>query len=171
MINDRPLAVTRSDDMALHPITPSMLNCGKKLNSINLMDTPVPSKIDFEDMWLQRLKLFKSFWKSWTKDYLETLSVSKKWNKPEHVDFKVGDVVLLKEDTLKKNSWSLARITQVHRNSSNAISWVQVRTPKQTSLTRSVRQVSLLERDMDQEACDPVSQDNLRKQDNCNCSY
>ena len=50
------------------------------------------------------------------RDSLSTLSIANKWLEKDPTLLKVGDVVILKPETLEKNQWRIARITDLHRN-------------------------------------------------------
>jgi hypothetical protein len=106
-------------------------------------------KIDFSNYWLKRKRLLNNFWKKWLTDYLEELRVYKKWTHPKKVDLSIGDIVLLKPESIQKNQWNLARVEKIHKKSNDEISKVEVRNSKGNLLLRTVRQVALLEPNLD----------------------
>ena len=65
-------------------------------------------------MWVVRKKVMNHFWTRWQADYLATLSIDKKWLGDGSV-LKAGDVVILRPETLEKNQWRMARVTEVLR--------------------------------------------------------
>ena len=149
IINDRPLAVVRADPEALQAITPNMLVFGRNLNDLQTSDMATLAKIDFSNIWLKRKAVLSTFWKRWKHDYLDQLSIPKKWAKNSENRIKEGDVVILKEETLEKNTWNLARVVSKHTDRNGNITKVDVKTPKKQILTRTVRQIALLEPQFD----------------------
>jgi hypothetical protein len=150
IINDRPLSVTRSDPDQLKQITPNMLISGRQLNELENPEQQVLKKIEFADMWVRRKKILSSFWSRWLKDYLEQLSVNRRWTKADQIALKEGDVVILKPETLKKNQWNIGRITEIIQNDVGTISEIKVKTTKGSSVTRTIRQIALLEPCLDE---------------------
>ena len=57
--------------------------------------------------------LANEFWSRWRKEYLASLQPRDK-NIIKHRNFQVGDIVLLKDDDLSRNSWPMARVIDVH---------------------------------------------------------
>lgn len=51
------------------------------------------------------------FWERWRREYLASLQPRKKWqdNKPS---IKEGDLVLLKDNQVKRNEWPMALVTK-----------------------------------------------------------
>ncbi|TRY80820.1 hypothetical protein TCAL_07491, partial [Tigriopus californicus] len=124
-------------------------DCDEEARTIVDTDPKPFQMIAFQDMWLKRKQVLNSFWSRWTKDYLEQLSVSPKWTKSNKNNLNVGDVVLLKNETLTKNVWQLARIKQLLRNKDDLATKVLVQMPQGHVLERTMRQVALLESHQD----------------------
>ena len=59
-----------------------------------------------------------AFWKRWSRDYLSTLRERQKWNKTK-TDLKVGQVVLLVDETKHRNDWKTGRIVSVSGDDSH----------------------------------------------------
>jgi hypothetical protein len=119
---------------------------------MNEMITPEPKileKLEFSDVWIRRKRILNSFWKKWIKDYLEQLSVNKRWTKPETINLKVGDIVIIKPETIKKNQWNLGRIIEVVKNDVDIVNKVKTKPTSGPTLLRTVRQVALLEPNFD----------------------
>ena len=97
-INNRPLTVeTLSDPLSEPPLSPSMLLTGK-----TRLVLPPPGEFKREDLycrrkWRRTQHLAQEFWSRWSKEYLQQLQARIKWTRPKR-NFKVGDVVLLKEN-------------------------------------------------------------------------
>ncbi|CAM4510486.1 unnamed protein product [Leuciscus chuanchicus] len=78
--------------------------------------TPPPPG-DFTDrdlltkQWRQVQALSNMFWRRWRQVYLSTLQGRKKWTK-SHQNLQEGDVVLLKDNQVVRNSWPMAIVTK-----------------------------------------------------------
>ena len=102
-INNRPLTVeTLSDPLSEPPLSPSMLLTGK-----TRLVLPPPGEFKREDLycrrkWRRTQHLAQEFWSRWSKEYLQQLQARIKWTRPKR-NFKVGDVVLLKENQSPRN--------------------------------------------------------------------
>jgi len=112
IVNSRPIGIAgREGDMeAGGPITPLHLMMGRA--------TIAAPKVTFEDSFslTRRLQFVESvkaeFWNKWKAIVFQGLDKSYKWRK-EHRDMKVGDVVLLKDETNASSSYRIAKISEV----------------------------------------------------------
>ena len=143
-INDRPLGVTR-EDLDGPMITPNLLMYGREKNPLRTPGSSALERMPISEMWLRRKRVLAHFWAKWQSDYLSTLSITNKWLEQDQTLLKVGDVVILKPETLEKNQWRLARIVDLHRNLDGVLTSATVRLPSKTLLTRTLRQMALLE--------------------------
>lgn len=149
IINDRPLGITKQDPDSFSCITPNMLIFGRQLGEFKTPNETTLSTAPYSDLWLERKRVMNHFWSRWLKEYIQELSVDKKWSKHSDINLKEGDVVILKPETLEKNTWRMARITSIQRNQDGVVSTAVVRLPNGIEVERSVRQIALLEPDMD----------------------
>ena len=119
VLNSRPLLpldTTPSDGSIF--LTPGHFLIGRPLKSL-----PIRIDKDTNPSLLKRWKLVQylshHIWKMWKTTYLQTLQSREKW-KNSTPNFQVGDVVLLKDETLTshetllKRSWLLALIFHTH---------------------------------------------------------
>ena len=143
-VNDRPLGVTEqgSDDIQ---ITPNMLVRGRPNTPLQTVSDHELSKLPYAEQWIKRKRELKCFWDRWQSEYLATLSVDSKWAKGHSSVIKPGDVVTLKPETLGKNQWRIARVTEVHKNLDGLITTATVKLLNGTVLKRTLRQLALLE--------------------------
>ena len=63
--------------------------------------------------WRKVQYLVDLFWKRWLRSYFPTLQARTKWT-TEKEDLKVGELVLLYQESLPKLSWPLGRIVEVY---------------------------------------------------------
>jgi hypothetical protein len=82
-------------------------------------------------LWRITQALTEQFWKRWTKEYLPTLTRRTKWYDPVK-SIQKGDVVILVDDQLPRNSWPLGRIVEVFPGRDGVIRVVEVKTTKGT---------------------------------------
>ena len=84
-------------------LTPSYFLIGEALTAI-----PEPQLEQIKDSKLNRWqniqKRMQGFWKSWHTDYLHTLQERSKW-KQKSIEYRINDVVLLKDNNLPPNQW------------------------------------------------------------------
>ena len=113
IVNSRPLSTeTINDQLSDPPLCPNLLLTQK--TSVIL---PPPEKFQKCDLysrkrWRCTQYLVNEFWKKWKSEYLQNLQSRRKWN-AEKRNVSVGDIVLIKEHDLPRNSWRLACVDQV----------------------------------------------------------
>lgn len=142
IINSRPLAVDNlNDPNSMEPLTPNHIITMK--SSVPL---PPPGKFVKEDIyiakrWRRVQYLTEIFWGRWKKEYLLSLNQRDKWNLPRR-NMKVGDVVMLKEDT-PRMQWPLAIVTQIFPSTDGLVRKVEVKRGS-SLLERPVQKLVLL---------------------------
>ena len=77
---------------------------------------PPPREIQKEDIccrkqWRRVQHLANEFWSRWNVEVYAALQVRNKWNKIVR-NFKVGDIVLLREET-SRNKWPMGRVIAI----------------------------------------------------------
>ena len=143
-VNDRPLGQIIEEDTE-RMITPNMLMSGSARPALTTPSLEALSGATVDQMWKVRKQMHQQYWAKWQRDYLEELSVDKKWNNGRNPAVKPGDAVILKAETLEKNQWRLARILTVHKNQDEVVTTVTVKLPNNAVYTRSIRNIALLE--------------------------
>ena len=58
--------------------------------------------------WCRVQQLADEFWQRWRKSYLQSLQ-TRQWTTPTK-NVEVGDIVILKDDSVPRNCWKLARV-------------------------------------------------------------
>ena len=129
VLNSRPLTYIHAD--STNVLTPFHLYCGTRA-----LDPPDPRIVDFTEMTanaardkvLKLDKLVKSFWSTWSKDYLTSLreNAINKGRKGEGP--KVGDVVVIHEDNVKRALWKLGRVVDLIKGKDGVIRGAKVKT-------------------------------------------
>ncbi|XP_035211683.1 uncharacterized protein LOC118185874 [Stegodyphus dumicola] len=107
VLNSRPLSKTNHNDVVnLDALTPSHVLTGDVITSIPEQDFSNISKPTILKRWelLQQMK--QGFWKRYYKEYLNSLHQRYKW-KEQLPNLFVGDIVLIKEDSMPPGVWAL----------------------------------------------------------------
>ena len=80
-------------------------------------------------------------------EFVQSLQLRSKWFRPRR-DLKVGDVVVIKDDSLPRNSWRLGRITQVKESLDSHVRSVilQVGDRELDKYGKRINKIVLLER-------------------------
>ena len=69
--------------------------------------------------------LANEFWNKWKADYLQLLQTKQKWVKTRR-NMAVDDVVIVKDDSLPRNRWPLARVVQTYPSDDGLVRKVKV---------------------------------------------
>ena len=144
-VNDRPLHEASAS--TLEVITPSMLCLGRKLRPwVDHYDsTPLPLESKIRERWKHRQNIVRSFFESWAQNYVNSLQQRAKWqtNSP---NLKVGDLVLLELQNIKKHKWPLGRVIEIFTGRDGKVRSVRLTTAIHLSpVTRSVHDIYPLE--------------------------
>ncbi|XP_045501144.1 uncharacterized protein LOC123698533 [Colias croceus] len=70
-------------------------------------------KLTHLSRWQYCQKMLNDFWCRWQTEYLTSLQQRTKWLK-KNDEFKIGDVILIKQPNLPPGKWALGRITAKH---------------------------------------------------------
>ncbi|GFV47075.1 uncharacterized protein TNCV_197701 [Trichonephila clavipes] len=86
-------------------------------------------KLSLRSRWdiVQKMKL--GFWRKWKMDYLSNLQNRTKWKSPNH-NFKVGEIVIIKEDNIPPATWPLGKVIETHPGKDGVVRVVTLRTVK-----------------------------------------
>ena len=127
IVNSKPLTSVSSDPNDLSPLTPSHIRTMKSGVVLSL-----PGEFQRADMYLRKRwrrvqYLANLFWSRWKREYLLTLQQRQKRNEPRR-NLHIGDLVLIRDDNLSRNSWSLARVSQTEPNNKGFVRSVTVKT-------------------------------------------
>ena len=137
ILNDRPITYIPSDVNDPEPLTPAHLLYGRRITSLphpmveddELVD-PNYGQNDESDL-RKRAKtqavILKQFWKRWKLEYLTSLREFHKTTGSNTQKVRIGDVVLVHDDTPRIN-WQLAVIEDVVRGSDGLIRAAYIRT-------------------------------------------
>ena len=145
LLNDRPL-ISASEETS-EVITPSMLAIGRKIRPWPDGFEKVDIKMDpsIRERWRYRQALTVQCWNAWKKQYLPELQTRAKWF-TKHPNLRVGDLVILEKEKIKRHNWPLARVVDVRKGRDGLIRSLRLQLPNVTEpITRSVHNVFPLE--------------------------
>ena len=142
VLNSRPLTYVYPDQD--EPLTPSHLVLGKRILTV-----PAQGEFDVEDEGrnelLKRDKYLKNvlehFWKRWKSEYLTQLHehYQPRSRKKDGPEVKVGDVVLIQEDNVKRLNWPIAVIESLLKGRDGNIRAATVRMFKKAGKLATTR--------------------------------
>lgn len=141
IVNSRPLSHVSVDPEYPESLTPNHFLIGTSSN------LPVPGKFDNDDFYSRKLwriteRLADMFWQRWVREVLPTMLPRQKWFQEGH-QLKQGDVVVIVDPKLPRNTWPKGIIESVHPGADGRVRIVDIRT-KTGILTRPVTRVALL---------------------------
>ena len=142
IINARPLVPVSSDQDCPEVLSPTMLLTQKRCSSVHFECQSVDPRIQ----WKYVQSLADTFWKRWRTEYLQTLQQRRKW-KTDEPNLKTGDVILLKEKGVYRNSWPLGRVVKVFPSQDGKVRKVEVmvvQVDKSTFFMRPISELVLL---------------------------
>ena len=127
IVNGRPLTVnTLNDPENIQPLTPNML-----LTLKTKVVLPPPGSFDSVEVYSQKRwrrvqYLTNEFWSRWKREYLQSLQIRNKWNRPQR-NLQKDDIVIVKDDTLARNNWKLGKIVEAYKDEDNCVRKVKLR--------------------------------------------
>ncbi|XP_037833184.1 uncharacterized protein LOC119617312 [Kryptolebias marmoratus] len=140
IMNSRPLVPISNDPEAPKVLSPAMLLTQKA----GAVPTP-PGDFELKDLykaqWRQVQGLADCFWKRWRQEYLHTLQTRQRW-RGETRNVKQGDVVLLKDNQVKRNEWPMGIVVKAIPSGDNRVRKVEVNIVKQGTVKTYLRPVS-----------------------------
>ena len=140
ILNSRPLTPLSEDPEDLRILTPGHFLIGRPLVALpekNFVDkSSLPKR--FEELQ----QITQHFWKLWYQDYLQQMQ-KRPINFREKHEFKIGTMVLLKDDNLPPMKWLMGRIIKLFPGKDKVIRNVRVKT-QHGEKERNVRYLCLL---------------------------
>ncbi|XP_059825126.1 uncharacterized protein LOC132393745 [Hypanus sabinus] len=95
---------------------------------------PPPGDFSDKDLctkqWRQVQALANQFWPRWRQKYLPLLQQRQKWTEPRR-NLQVGDLVLLRDKQVARNSWPTARITATFPSEDGHVRKIELKTTDQ----------------------------------------
>ena len=146
-LNSRPLSLLSSSEEDTVALTPGHFLIGAPLTAPAEPFIEVNESSSLVSRWHLLTLMRNHFWRRWQREFLSQLQQRSKWLHPNR-DFKVGDIVLFKDQLTPPTKWPLARIVQLHHGSDGLCRVATIKT-KESSYKRAINKLILL----------PVNQD------------
>ncbi len=113
ILNSRPLAPIHTDEAEeLSFLTAGHFLIGRPLRALPAK-LPSTSPTSHLRRWNLISRLKADLWKQWTASYLSSIAQRSKWLRPG-LQLKPGDIVFVRDETMKIRDWPIARVTKVH---------------------------------------------------------
>ena len=109
---------------------PNHILLGRHRNWASIADTSA-ADISSRKQWRQVQALRAIFWERWVKEYLPSLTKRSRW-KTKKPNYTIGELVLMQDDSVKRNHWPLARVVKVNPSDDGVVRTVEVRTKNGT---------------------------------------
>lgn len=142
IINARPIVPISTDSETPTVLTPSML-LTQKAGAVPAPEGTFDMKNICKKQWQHVQSLADAFWKRWRQEYLSVLQARKKWTSDKE-NIKEGNVVLVKDDLVKRNEWPIGLITKCIPSEDKKIRKVEVKVVKQGTPRVYLRPVTQL---------------------------
>lgn len=143
ILNSRPLIpLDALPDDAVAPLTPGHFLIGGPITSIPTISDST-EKPDLLKRWNLIQHLNHDLWTRWKAEYLLHLQRRCKWKHPQR-NFRVGDIVLLKDVDSFSKSWPMGRVTAIYPNDKKQVRVVDVRCKDNSTFKRAVAKLVLL---------------------------
>lgn len=143
IVNSRPITSVDSD-LTGQTLTPNMILTFKGKSAQAPPGEFVKEDLYTRKRWRRVQFLSDLFWSKWRKEYLPSLQARSKW-RTEQENFQVGDIVLLKEETLARCNWPYGRVAEVYASTDERIRKVRVVTGS-SAMDRPIAKLVLLYR-------------------------
>ena len=149
IVNSRPLT---TDDLT-DPDSQDVLTPNHLLTMKSSIILAPPGNFQRADVyskkrWRRVQQLADEFWQRWRKSYLQSLQTRQKWTTPMK-NVEVGDIVILKDDSVPRNCWKLALVETTYPDADGYVQKVKVTVADQSQDVKGKRTgatVSYLER-------------------------
>lgn len=142
-LNSRPLAPLTSEDLLEGgSLTAGHFLVGRPLKALPTRIAP-SGKMSLLRRWNLVQRLQSDLWRHWLSSYLSSIASRAKWIKLGY-QLKQGDVVLLKDESLRTRSWPLAVVECLHPGTDGVSRAATIRCQGKTYLRPTNKLVPLL---------------------------
>lgn len=139
IVNSRPLWAIPSHIDEYEALTPGHFLIFRALNTLpepNISDIPMNRLNQYQYL----CRLTSEFWKLWSKEYIHSLQIRKKWQTSEP-NIRKNQIVLVAEET--PTQWALGRIVNTIRGEDGLVRVADIKC-KGKIIRRSIHKLSLL---------------------------
>lgn len=141
IVNSRPLTYIPLDQANEEAITPNHFLLGSS-NGNNSVGAFIDDGASLKKNWKIGQQMANMFWRRWVREYLPDLTRRTKWH--EKVDpLKAGDVVVIIDENLPRNSWHKGLILETKITRSGQVRQAVVKTVNNI-ITRPAAKLAVL---------------------------
>ena len=146
VINSRSLTHVGADPRDENVLSPMDFLCPGVFagSGSDFLPPAPPDALVLRYSWRQSRALVDGFWRRWSRDYVSSLQARPKWRSEEE-SLKVGDIVLMVDEQVRRGDWRTARVTAT--DGQDLVRTVKVRTPAGKEFFRDRTKVVRLELD------------------------
>ncbi|KAL9986969.1 hypothetical protein ACROYT_G001199 [Oculina patagonica] len=142
IMNNRPIVAASDNPADLEALTPNHFLLQRKVSGLP------PGLFVKEDhlgrkQWRKVQYLADVFWKRWINEYLPSLTERGKWLRDQR-KVRVGDLVLVLEENVPRNKWTVGRVTEVFEGRDSKVRSAKVKTSSK-ELHRPIVKLCLLD--------------------------
>lgn len=143
-LNSRPLTFVGDDIDSGVPLTPSHFLLGRSSSLVppEMEKTFKPDKHDIVSRYDFRCHLMTKFWTCWSNEYIRNLPPYS--GKSSSQDIKVGEVVMIRDESAPRLKWPLGIVTKVFPGKDGLVRCLEVKTTRNI-LKRPIQKVHKLE--------------------------
>ena len=141
-LNSRPLVPLPTDDDGIGALTPGHFLIGRPLEALRDSSFVYTKSLSLLKRWQLCQSLVWHFWKRSSGEYVTHLGRITKWRRPTR-NFRVGDMVILREDSVLPTKWPLGKVIEVYPGKDNLVRVAMVKTHSGIR-TRPVTKLALL---------------------------
>ena len=124
ILNSRPLTF-ETDPRDVDYLSPGHFLIGASLLAVP--EVPIPENRKVKGKWEHLKQMSQALWGRFHKEYLHTLNMRYKWNKPGD-DIKMNQLVYVTEQNTSPLCWPLGRVIQLYPGAGNIVRVVKVKT-------------------------------------------
>ena len=125
LVNSLPLGYPSNDANDIQPLTPNHFILGRA--TAEVPQGPFREVKNCRKRYEYVQALVQQFWNRFHREYLQSLMRRAKW-KTKKRQFKVGDIVLVADESVARGKWNLARIVEVYPGRDGVIRNVRLKT-------------------------------------------
>ena len=127
IVNNMPLTANSDKVKDVEALSPNYFLIGRNFCNNNHLGETRASDLCSRKRWRKVQLLTQHFWSCWLKEHLPTLTRRVKWQS-DCPNVKVGELVLLRDDTVRRGLQPLGRIENIHTGGDGIVRVIDVRT-------------------------------------------
>ena len=121
ILNRRPLTPISDDPNDTECLTPAHILYPATFAHSSAIIVPENNyESSAQASWKRAQNRISAFWRIWSREYLDLLHTRSKWQTTRD-DMRVGDLVILVDESTKRHGWKMARVVRVFKRDNHVI--------------------------------------------------